>query len=371
MRNFFVMIILLFVFTACEDKKTAVIPSGKTFVVGVLASKAYASDTERFGVLKVLESSDAYLDNGDRLHLKLVAVDDQAIDEFNDLVQTPDLVAVISFLGSEEMLKLKNTIERVRIPVIAAVATHSKINEISYVSRICLNNRLEANVAAAYLRDELFVPEVAVISDSTDAFSQELSTLFIQRYKQLGGDIQLSLDSTELNDEKVFISKLRDQKVENLYITIDAQKTKLLLDQLHKADLKIKVLVYAGLMSNYLAQYPDDAQMLNGVFVIDNYADNLKISPKAAVIAKEFSKGGLRADSFDALSYDAWMLIKKGLNTCAEVVKQEVCLNQYMRNTDSFEGVSDNISMHEGNADRPVYVNEIQGLKMNMKVKVY
>jgi len=369
MKNTFVVLFCLFVFTACQDKETVIIPSGKVKVIGFLASKKYLSDPDRFGVLKILERSEGYLDNGDRLHVKILSVEGDPLKDFNDLVQTPDIIAVISFLGSKEMLSLKDAIQEAKIPLIITTATHSKLSGIKYVSRICLSDRSEANVAAAYLRDELYIPEVTVIKDSKDVFSQELSALFVQRYKQLGGKVGLTIDSAEFDQENEFISKLIDEKVDTLYITTDAHKSKLLLEQLQKAKLEVKILAYDGFISDFLSQYPYDAKMLNGIYVVDNYANDLKLLPKAAKIAKEISKEGLRIDTYDALSYDAWMLLKQSLNACAGL--EDECLNAHLRNTDSFEGAVDNLSMHEGDITRPVYVNEIEDAKMNMMVKVY
>lgn len=371
MKNILFLFLFIFILGACYDKETVITPSGKTLVVGVLVQKEYRSDRQRLGVLKILEKVDAYLDNGDRLRLKIVYVDEDYANMLTGLIKTPDLVAVISYLNSADMLALKESIEAAKVPVIAMIATHSDINKITYVSRICLNNRLEANVAASYLRDELFIPEVTVISDSSDVFSQELSTFFEERFEKLGGKIELSLDTEELNDENVFLTKLKEQNVDTLYITIDAEKTRILLKQLRKIDSKIMILAHDVLMSNFTSKYPDDTHMLEGIYVIDNYSNDIKAFPKAVKIGRYLSSEGLKADTYDALSYDAWSLLKKSLNICSEISDKGMCLNQYMRNIDSFEGVAEKIGMTNGNADRTVYVNEIREAKMKMKVRVH
>lgn len=371
MKNILILFLLIFILGACKDKEIAVSPSGKTLIVGVLVQKEYMSDIHRLAVLNALEKVDAYLDNGDRLRLEIAYVDEDCLNKFTDLTQTPDLVAIISFLNSADTLTLKEKIEAAKVPVIAMIATHSDLNKITYVSRICLNNHLEANVAASYLRDELFIPEVTVISDSSDVFSQELSGIFEERFKKLGGKIELSLDSTELDNKNIFLAKLKEQKVDTLYITIDAEKTRLLLQELEQVNSEVMILAHDVLMSNFISRYPNDSHMLDGIYVIDNYSNDIKPFSKAAKIGKYLSEDGLEADTYDALSYDAWSLLKKSLNTCGETLDRKKCLNQYMRNIDSFEGVSEKIGMNDGNADRTVYVNEIRDARMKMKVRVH
>ena len=86
-------------------------------------------------------------------------------------------------------------------------------------------------------------------------------------------------------------------------------------------------------------------------------------------LMKTLHKENINVDSYDALSYDSWKLLRKALNICTNTDTE--CLNKYMRNIDNFEGAVDNISMSRGNAVRSVYVNEIRNEKMHTAVKVY
>ena len=61
--------------------------------------------------------------------------------------------------------------------------------------------------------------------------------------------------------------------------------------------------------------------------------------------------------------------MRDALNTCKDYGHE--CVNDYMRNTASVEGVVEPFSMQDGNALRPVYVNRINHAKMKIQVKVY
>ena len=370
MRTLSIFLILLFVFTACEKKKTVNTPSGKVVTIGVLVSVDAKGTHKQIEGLQSLIRVSGYLKNGDKLQLKIAPVEKTPEESFDRLVKNSDLVAVISLLGSTDTLKLTKRIERAKIPFIATVASHTEISKITYVSQICLNNRTEAHVAASYLRDELFVSKVSIFSDHDDAFSMELSEFFQERFERLEGVVQYDFDISELDqDPQGLIKKLKNNKIDTLYITIAAEKTKLLLEALANENLKMDILGHDSLLNPFKIKFPDDLDILEGVFVVDNYADELVITPHAKKIRDRIRSEDLQIASYDALVYDALSLLRQGLDACGS--SDAECVNTLIRNTASFEGVADELSMSEGKVYRQVYVNEIKEGKMLMKVKVY
>ena len=341
-------------------------------IIGVMLSFRDTDLPERLEFFKLLQSADGLLDNGDRLRVEVISVEDNHIERFVDLIKSKKVVSVVSFLNSAQMLKLKPYIESAKIPVIAAIATHSDINKINYVSRICLNNRLEANVAAAYLRDELLIPQVSVLSDKENIFALELSKFFSRRYRKLGGEIEHTFDTSFLKKyPNKFVKSLKKDAVETIYAVANADEIKILLELIHKEKLDIKILSYDGLLSAYKTQFPEDIALLDGVYVVDNYANDIVIGKRARALLQksDLDVYTIDVDSYDALSYDAWALLKGALNACKK--HDNTCVNEYMRNINPFDATSDSISMRDGNALRPVYVNEIRGEKMFIKVKVF
>jgi len=371
MRKIVLCLFIIFTLLSCDKKEEILVKSGKVVYIGVLLPEEQLLNHKAIDVLNVLAQNQGVLKNGDALSLEVEYVKDHPIKSFIKLCQKKELTAIISFLNSTQTLLLKNEIETKKIPIISAIATHTDITKIDYISRICINNTTQAHVAAAYLRDELFTSKVFILRDESNAFSFELSSIFIKRYEKLGGKTNTDLlDIKELlQDPDRFLRTLEKSQTDTLYISVDAAYTRTLLKLFKKHKLKLNILAHDGLLAAFVVQFPKDIELLNGLFVIDNYADNLILSKQAKKFTQAVKQKAYEVDSYDLLSYDAWSLLKKGLNTCKD--NKNTCLNDYMRNCDSFEGAIETIRMQKGSAYRAAYVNEINDAKMQIKVRVY
>jgi len=361
---------MLFVLTSCKEKASQIEKSGDAVTIGILISAKDTSLKKRMKVLKALIKERGYLDNGDEIKFKPISLQDNFAEDFTKACEEENFISIISFLTSPDTLSLLDQIKACQTPVIATIATYSSLNKEEYISRICLNNEIQAHVAASYLRDELFIPEVSVLSDRKNEFSLELSSFFIKRYAKLGGSIELLIDTKEiLEDPKGVVGKLKEEETDTLYLSIDAEKTRYFLKLIEKEKMKFKILAHDGLFSAFKERYPQDISMLDGVFVVDNYADTTVLDKKLKPFFQSFKDTGVDIDTYDLLSYDAVNLLRSGLNTCAK--EDKVCLNAYLRNAQNIEGAVEKISMEDGNAYRAVYVNEIKGSQMHLKVRVY
>ena len=370
MRNLIMFFALILIFTSCSETGSSPSVKTKVWKVGVLFPSDTRYNHKNLDVFKTLEKTQGKLNNHDILKIEVSYVKESPKKSFLELNKHEDLVAIISFLNTTQTLVLKEEIQKSKIPVISTLATHSEVIKIDYVSRICLSNKTQAHVAAAYLRDELFIPQVYVLRDKTNEFSMELSTFFIKRYIQIGGVVEENFDINNLlENSQSFINKLRQSKIDALYLSLDALKTKELLTLLKKEKIYLNVLADDGLLSAFMSQYPDDLDLLNGVFVVDNYADNLVLSQRAKGFKSALNDIGYTLDSYALLSFDAWNLLTQSLNTCEN--KKDECVNQHIQETKGFEGAVESIPMQDSSAHRAVYVNEIKHSKMKLRVKVY
>lgn len=370
MKTVLMSLFIFFLFMGCNENTQEVQASGKKVHIGLIFTDNDSLMHKRLKVFKVFQKQWGRLDNGDELVLHVVSAKKDALSCFNNLLKEEKMSAVISFLDSTLMLDLKQSIEKNKVPVMSIIATHSKVNEIKYVSRICLNNPWQASVAAAYIRDELFISNINIIRDERNDFSLELSDLFEERYKKMGGRVVsvFSVKGLE-NDPQNFIKKMNENKIDALFLTINAQKTKELIKLLHKLNHKVTILTHDGLLSAFKTKFPEEAYLLDNIFVIDNYADDVRLSTKARILQKyKLDKKGF-FDSYNGLSYDSWSLLRAALNRCKNYSGE--CVNNYMRNASRVEGVVEVFSMKEGNALRAVYVNKIKDSKMKIRVKVY
>ena len=100
------------------------------------------------------------------------------------------VVAIIGPLTSADVLSVKGLIKERKIPVLVPAATlNSATEECDYMWRVCINNAYMAQAVAYLLGRELGIKEAAVIEQSGNPYSEELTTNFREFFGQEGGKV--------------------------------------------------------------------------------------------------------------------------------------------------------------------------------------
>ena len=373
MIKIFLIVFISIFFSSCSNE-TKIIPSGKKIHIAILAP--LSGENKRYGTQSMLGINAAnnmkkYLSNGDEisLHVEDTKADKQTfINAITDVNKSENKI-IVSFEGSNSLLKVKEELKSIKTPIIATLATNNDITSLSEnMIQICMNNDAQALVAAHFTKDEKFIDNVGIVYDKTNKYSLELAQEFKNIYTKLGGKVEF------FNDVSNFIgySKFKNidkSKIKLLYSVVGAKKDVKIIRLLKKQNINVDILSTDGLLNNALESQRDNLKLFNGMYVVEHYAHKKYKSKKHKKLKKYLKKYNLQESSYAYLAYDAYQLLYYALDNCVEYDKE--CISAIMKNSDVIKGISGNFSIIDSKAQREIYVDKIVDAKLIKEIVIY
>ncbi|TYP52467.1 ABC transporter substrate-binding protein [Thermosediminibacter litoriperuensis] len=118
----------------------------------------------------------------------------EAVNAVKRLVSQDKVVAIIGPNASSSAMAISGTLEEMKVPDIATVATNPKVTVMDgkvkpFNFRVCFIDPYQGAVAAGYAFDVLGFRKAAVLYDVADEYSQGLAEFFIKTFEEKGGQI--------------------------------------------------------------------------------------------------------------------------------------------------------------------------------------
>ncbi len=362
------------------DRPTVIKPSGNTIKIGVIGpfsgpDRAMGEDGLK-GIRTVMQMQ-PYLDNGDRVELVIEDDKNEPDLSVNGLkkLATEDKVSAILLLSSSAAgLAVNELADSYQVPVLVLLASHPDIaKEKKYVSQLIFDNIFQGRVAALFVRDELLIDRVAVFQNPKSFHSTSLGNEFIRKFEAIGGTIAADIQVTDATDDfKDTLERLQKTKTQLLYLPVEAEDFIRISTALEEVNWAPERMGSDGLVANVLRQYPEDADLLEGIIDIDMYTNDIKgtsFGEQAGKVYRQlFDKP---ANSFTAVGAEGYAILLKSMNRCTRPDDRQ-CVNSMVHSIDSFEGIIGRISIFaDGKAERSLIVNRIKNGRMQFMVKVY
>ncbi len=378
--NKYILVFLLIGLTVgCSRAPKVIKPSGKIVEIGVIASlSGQDADVGKSGLegVKVIVSMQPLLDNGDKV--KLVVMDDKSLPEETaeafDRMQHRKVAGVLLLSKSNNALALAKKNRWMKIPLIATIASHPQLMDYSpYITQLSFDDVFQGGVAAMFMRDELLLDRALVISSEDDAHSSFLAKEFIGRFTATHGVV---VEHVVLSNSKSSIlDQLQDAKsngVQLLYIPVNSDAVLHIVEVLDKLRWKPVIMTGDGLLSEILIKYKDKLSMINGIMATDMHSSILAKTEFGEEVLEVFTEQkGKRGSTFTILGSEGAAILMHAMNK-AKSPHDYKSVQEHLRNINNFEGFSGTISIDkDGRAIRPVYVNIIDGDKLDLVVKVY
>jgi len=379
MRNRYFLIILasILFLTGCEETKQ-IKPSGKVIAVGVIAPLSGESEFIGLKALEGLQAAQAihpFTEKGDRIEL-MVQNDESNAEKasalVSELAQEQQVKAVLTFSTSDSVLTMAHVINRLNLPTVTAIASHEAITKkSSYISRVCMNNAQQSKIAAYFAYDELHVNTVATFYNAGSAYSNSLARFFQKEFESIGGKVVGKVTS-DLSDNslKQELLTLRQKGVELIYTSVKGAKAIRFLQLRKKLEWKVNVIGSDGLLSSLEEHGLKDQNLVEGVFVTENYADDAMATTAEKDLNSYSDKKKITLNTYSYLAYESYLLLLETLSECTDQCSSDQ-LNSRLRNHKQFSGINDRISVKEGEVQRPIFINKIHKGKMLMHLKVY
>lgn len=381
----FLIILLLFNFiipaSGCKKREARIIPSGNTVKIGIIApmsgSEQKSSENTMLGIRTALQMQ-PYLKNGDKV--ELVVEDNAGTTELTltalaKLSGQEDIVGVLLMTKSNTVLATVPVADQHKMPILALIATHPDITKNNrYISQLGFDDNFQGKVAALYVRDEMLLDRVAVVSEQENAHYSYLANAFIREYTSVGGKIinehlNAEPETTELAK---ILERLKASNVQLLYLAVSPEVVIRFARVAAEIGWKPKMMGSDGLMTHIVLQQRDDIKLVEGMMATDFYSSSqpkTKYSRNAWKFFKKNFPGQLT--TYTALGCEGTSIFLHAVDRC-ENKKDRECVNRMLRDTQKFDGLLGKIAIHgNGKAERPIFLNVIKDQEMKFLIKVH
>jgi len=371
MKQLLLMCLLLFSFFGCTQQKRVHL-SGKVVKIGVLAP--LSRENKRYGYQSLLglefaNKHKTVLANGDEIVLEIVDTNSssQGTQKALQSLLDKNVTAIISFVGSGNMLALKNMLHKTDTPMIVTLATNDEITTLNdSISQICMSNQREALVAAHYIKDEKFINNVGILYYKENPYSFALTRQFRDYYTKIHGKELFCLDFSRRNA----LQKLQSKDLKNvkmIFSVLNAKESVKVLKILQNSDTKL--LFSDGALSSAKEMLKDDLHYFEGSYIIEHYAHDMRGTKDYKSLQCFLSNKNLQDSSYAFLAYDAYALLYYTLQNCSGYKRE--CINALFQNSDIIEGIAGNFSMENAKAKRKIYIDKIENLRLKREIVTY
>ena len=320
-----------------------------------------------FRGLEVMQSLVPQNAKGDSLKFIVLDNKSEKIESANairKLTATDKVSVVFGPLITTNTLAMIKTVEDSKTPLIPAVATGDRVTKgKKFVTRIAFADSFQGTAGASFSFSELGARRAAILFDSSSDYSIGLTHAFEKQFKKLGGKVIIKSEfKTGNKDFKAQLSSIKAANPDVLFIPIYYNEAALIMVQYKQLGLSMPVVGGDGVAgSDIFFDVAKDAG--EGVIVTDYYSTNSEQTELGKKFIKAYEeKYKESVSSFSIMFADAYLLVLKALETCDK--NDRICLNDKIRNQDSFEGVSGVFSLKDGESLRNAVFNEVKNGKL-------
>ncbi len=314
------------------------------------------------------------LKNGDTI--KVVLVDNKG-DKVETATSTTRLISsdkVVAILGALTSTNTAQTIaiaEKKKIPVIAAVATNDKLTtKRNFANRVCFTDSFQGEVVANYAKEQGYKTAVVIV-DQAQVYSLGLSKAFEKVFKKNGGKIVKKIKITSGDkDFKAVVSQIKSLNPDFMFLPMYHPEASMIARQAKQLGLNKPMFSGDGVANQTFIDLGGDS--VEGYMFTDFFDYSNPPSQTSIDFLKfhEEQTGKKELNSFTALGADTYNILIDAMNRC-ENPTDSVCVNEQIKKTTNFDGVSGSISINkEGNATRSAVIKEIKNGKADFKATV-
>ncbi|MCK5354719.1 MAG: ABC transporter substrate-binding protein, partial [Methyloprofundus sp.] len=279
--TFILLIIFIALLWFMEHKdKPHIKPSGNSVKIGMIGpfsgANTYKGELGTKGI-EVAQQLIPYLDNGDSI--EWIREDDHGIPEYSvsalkTLVETHKVAAIIILSGSDSVLAVAKVAEQYKTPILTLFASHPDITRYSsLVNQFNFDDTFQAAVAALYIRDELLIDEVAMLTQSGNAHFTYLANEFAKQFTATEGIIT---DRYELKEDEQnylpILQSIKNKDPELLYLPIAMEHIFEVKSALIQLNWNPKIMLSDGILANIKVQKKYPVERMNGMMAIDAYS---------------------------------------------------------------------------------------------------
>lgn len=345
--------------------------TGDTIKIGLVASmtgdnKPWGEDSYEGAKMAVAEFNAAGGLNGKKVELLMqdsASKPDQAKLAAEKLL-SDGVIAIDGEVSSGNTIQIAKSAFPKAVPVVAIGATRTDLTkEGAHVFRVCYTDDVQGPVMAKFAYDKLGLRKMAVMTDTNLPYSQGLSASFIEKFKQLGGEIvhEAKYSSTEPPQYSGQLTELKAKQPDGLFLSGYFTEVGPIAQQARAAGITVPLLGGDGWDSPTILTSGGDA-IIGGYFA--NHYNNADNRPQVTEFLKKWKAahgGKIPNTTMGALGYDAVSLTLDALKRATS--PNSKALMVALENTENFPGVSGDITLKGNNGNPPKRVIVVKIVK--------
>lgn len=297
--------------------------------------------------------------------IKLITMDDQgkaeeAASVVTRLIEQEKVVALLGEVASSRSLAAAPIAQGKKIPMVTPSSTNPKVTEVGdYIFRTCFIDPFQGTVMAKFARENLKLKKVAILRDVKSDYSVGLADYFIQKFKELGGEIvaDSSYQSGDV-DFKAQLTSFKGTNPEGLFIPGYYTEVGLIARQARELGIKAKLMGGDGWDSPKLSEIGGTA--VDGS-VFSNHYSNETTDPVAVEFMNKFkAKYNKLPDGLSAAGYDGAKVLLKAMQAAPDF--SPTSIRDQLAKISDYTGVTGKITINaQRNATKSAVVVEVAG----------
>jgi branched-chain amino acid transport system substrate-binding protein len=358
--SIFIMVAVLL--GACGGSGTA-----DTIKVGVIAEltgdiPAVGASCKNAAEMAVKEVNDAGgLDVGGKKYKVDLFIEDnggkadQSASSAQKLITQQNVVGIIGPNASRYAIPASEVAESSKVVLISPWSTNPKTTIDSktnlpkkYVFRSCFIDPFQGRVVAKFAMDNLKAKNAAVLYDVASEYNKGIAEYFKQTFEENGGKI-VAFETYTTNDKdfSAQLTKIKSANPDIVFLPNYYSEVPLQIQQAHRLGINVPFLGSDSWGSAELIKLCGTE--CEGYYFSTHYAADAATPVATKFIQGYKTKYGTTPDDVAALTYDAFGLFFKSLQSAGKIDRQ--ALRDALAKIPSFEGVTGNMQFKEGSGD--------------------
>lgn len=250
--------------------------------------------------------------------IDLVWLDDtgdavEATNAYNKLA-SEGIVALVGPVTTTPTLAVGTRAAEDNMPMITASATAYDVTSAgSNIFRACFLDPYQAELMAIYAHDNLSATKVAVLYDNTNDYSIGLQESFVTKAEELGMEVVANEAAVENDaDYSPQLIKIADAEPDAVFVCYYYETASLVLRQAVDVGLEAYMMGADG-WTDIQKQLEDDPSLLEKAAYCDSFSADSTDEVAAKFVAAFTEKNGNSPAGFNALGYDAAMIMFKAI----------------------------------------------------------
>src|SRR5262245_11876442 len=306
--------------------------------------------------------------------VRVIVEDDQGKPEeaqtvVTKLINKDRVIAVLGEVASSSSLAAAPVAQQNGIPMISPSSTNPKVTQIGdYIFRVCFIDPFQGLVMAKFANNTLKIKNVAILRDIKNDYSVGLADVFIQNFKNMGGNIvadeSYSAGDTDFSAQ---LTTLKSKNPQAIYVPGYYTEVGLIARQVKKLGLNAPLMGGDGWDSPRLIEIGGEA--MNGNYYSNHFSVD-DPSPKIQKFVADYKArfGGV-PDNLAGLGYDSANVLFDAIRRADSTDPAK--LRDALAQTKNFAGVTGTITLDQDrNAVKPAVVLQVQNGKLEYRETV-